>query len=173
MVLKTDIDFFLYSGSPFIQEIDELISPKATGEGLKRGAVDQPAKFNIDARGFPGDLHVDIKGVFLFAMQMVVRSCCYLYFLYIQNRMIWGYVFRFSSFFVENWWTETLYLARILRSCFRCIKLNVLFALAPCMIFMTKYTFVAFSTRLSLGKSLTFFPFFVKKTSNMWLQNQW
>ncbi|KAK3096080.1 hypothetical protein FSP39_022879 [Pinctada imbricata] len=49
-------------GSPFIQEIDELISPKATGEGLKRGAVDQPASFNVDARGFPGDLHIDIKG---------------------------------------------------------------------------------------------------------------
>ncbi|XP_060068988.1 filamin-A-like [Ylistrum balloti] len=49
-------------GSPFIQEIDELTSPKATGEGLIKGVKDSPAKFNVDARGFPGDLSVIITG---------------------------------------------------------------------------------------------------------------
>ncbi|XP_069103934.1 filamin-A-like [Argopecten irradians] len=49
-------------GSPFIQEIDELTSPKATGEGLVKGVKDSPAKFNVDARGFSGDLSVIIAG---------------------------------------------------------------------------------------------------------------
>ncbi|OWF47629.1 Filamin-A [Mizuhopecten yessoensis] len=49
-------------GSPFIQEIDELTSPKATGEGLLMGMKDSPAKFNVDARGFSGDLSVIITG---------------------------------------------------------------------------------------------------------------
>ncbi|XP_062597927.1 filamin-C-like [Saccostrea cucullata] len=49
-------------GSPFIIEVDELTAPKAEGDGLRKGVVGQPAKFKIDSRGFPGDLHIDIQG---------------------------------------------------------------------------------------------------------------
>jgi len=52
----------LIKGSPFLQEIDELTTPKATGPGLTKAAVNEPAEFQIDARGFPDDINVEVKG---------------------------------------------------------------------------------------------------------------
>ncbi|XP_071084444.1 filamin-C-like [Haliotis cracherodii] len=49
-------------GSPFIQEIDELQSPVASGEGLERAIVDRPATFTVDPRGFPGNVSVNVHG---------------------------------------------------------------------------------------------------------------
>ena len=56
----------LFSGSPFIQEIDELTSPTASGPGLKAGIPAEPAQFKIDARGFPGEISVEVQGEFHF-----------------------------------------------------------------------------------------------------------
>lgn len=52
----------LVSGSPYVQEIAELTSPSVDGPGLKKGIVAEPCVFNIDARGFPGHVTVDIQG---------------------------------------------------------------------------------------------------------------
>ena len=61
--MSTHVRSSMYtSGSPFIQEIDELTSPTATGPGLKTGIPAEPAHFKIDARGFPGELSVEIQG---------------------------------------------------------------------------------------------------------------
>ncbi|XP_041356835.1 filamin-C-like isoform X2 [Gigantopelta aegis] len=49
-------------GSPFIQEIDELKSPQAHGEGLKRAILDEPTHFFVDPRGFPGTVSVNVTG---------------------------------------------------------------------------------------------------------------
>jgi hypothetical protein len=54
-------------GSPFIQEIAELTSPTAEGPGLIKGVVAEQSEFTIDARGFPGDVTIDVEGkYFLF-----------------------------------------------------------------------------------------------------------
>ncbi|XP_052784049.1 filamin-A-like isoform X2 [Mya arenaria] len=52
----------LVKGSPFLQEIAELTSPSVEGPGLTKGVVAEPAEFNIDARGFPGQIAIDIQG---------------------------------------------------------------------------------------------------------------
>lgn len=54
--------FLELTGSPFIQEIAELTSPTAEGPGLKKGVVAEPCDFTIDARGFPGDVTIDVEG---------------------------------------------------------------------------------------------------------------
>lgn len=53
----------LIAGSPYVQEIAELTSPSVEGPGLKKGIVEEPCVFNIDARGFPGHVTVDIQGL--------------------------------------------------------------------------------------------------------------
>ncbi|XP_053403623.1 filamin-C-like isoform X4 [Mercenaria mercenaria] len=55
-------DGHLAKGSPFIQEIAELTSPTAEGPGLSKGVVAEPCEFTIDARGFPGDVTIDVEG---------------------------------------------------------------------------------------------------------------
>ncbi|XP_060565823.1 filamin-A-like isoform X3 [Ruditapes philippinarum] len=55
-------DGHLAKGSPFIQEIAELTSPTAEGPGLIKGVVAEQSEFTIDARGFPGDVTIDVEG---------------------------------------------------------------------------------------------------------------
>lgn len=50
------------TGSPFAQEIAELTAPSVDGPGLRKGVVAEPCEFTIDARGFPGDITIDIAG---------------------------------------------------------------------------------------------------------------
>ena len=52
---------YVFVGSPFIQEIEEL-SPSVTGAGLKRGREGHKSVFKVDARGFPGELSVYVDG---------------------------------------------------------------------------------------------------------------
>lgn len=49
-------------GSPFIQEIDELVSPTAGGTGLVKGKVGIASTFTVDGRGFPGRLSCNVDG---------------------------------------------------------------------------------------------------------------
>ncbi|KAL5004346.1 hypothetical protein ScPMuIL_017802 [Solemya velum] len=49
-------------GSPFIQEIDELVSPTAVGDGLVKGKEGTANTFTVDGRGFPGTLSCNVDG---------------------------------------------------------------------------------------------------------------
>ncbi|KAL8625534.1 hypothetical protein ACOMHN_014623 [Nucella lapillus] len=49
-------------GSPFVQEIAELGSPVAFGDGLMRGMPSTPQTFTIDPRGHPGHITAEVDG---------------------------------------------------------------------------------------------------------------
>ncbi|XP_076453914.1 filamin-A-like [Babylonia areolata] len=49
-------------GSPFVQEIAELGSPQAYGDGLVRGMPGIPQTFTVDPRGHPGHITAEVDG---------------------------------------------------------------------------------------------------------------
>ena len=54
--------FYLFSGSPFHQQISEGALPPVHGDGLHKGVEDKPATFVVDARGMSGEPEVTVDG---------------------------------------------------------------------------------------------------------------